>query len=73
MTKRTFRSRLDAMARKVDSFRVGRTIPQNLYGRDEPDQTVSLVTDALDKWFALLDNGEYDASFAALPSRVPEN
>lgn len=26
-------------------------------------QTVSLVTDALDKWFALLDNGEYDASF----------
>ena len=47
MTKRTFRSRLDAMARKVDSFRVGRTIPQNLYGRDEPDQTVSLVTDRL--------------------------
>ncbi|MBY4212104.1 oxidoreductase [Rhodococcus fascians] len=67
MTKRTLRSRLDSMARKVDSFRVGRTIPQNLYGRDEPDQTVSLVTDALDKWFALLDNGEYDASFAAPP------
>ncbi len=67
MTKRTLRSKLGAMAQKVDSFRVGRTIPQNLYGRNEPDQTVSLVTDALDKWFALLDNDEYDGSFAAPP------
>lgn len=67
MTKRTLRSKLGAMAQKVDSFRVGRSIPQNLYGRDEPDQTMSLVTDALDKWFALLDNDEYDGSFAAPP------
>lgn len=67
MTKRTLRSKLGAMAQMVDSFRIGRTIPKNLYGRDEPDQTVSLVTDALDKWFALLDGDDYDASFAAPP------
>ncbi|MFY2790337.1 PDR/VanB family oxidoreductase [Rhodococcus sp. MALMAid1271] len=67
MTKRGLRSRLGTMSKMVESFRVGRTIPRNLYGRDEPDQTVSLVTDALDKWFALLDDGDYDPSFAAPP------
>lgn len=72
MTKRTLRSKLGAMAQMVDSFRMGRTIPKNLYGRDEPDQTVSLVTDALDKWFALLDGDDYDASFMAPPSLAPD-
>ncbi|OZF03650.1 MULTISPECIES: PDR/VanB family oxidoreductase [Nocardiaceae] len=65
--KTGLRKRLSDMARTVDTFREGRQVPQDLYGRDVPDQTMSLVTDALDKWFALLDNGEFDDSHAAAP------
>lgn len=57
------------MVDTVETFREGRSIPENLYGRGVPDQTVSIVTDALDKWFALLDGGRYDESFAS-PSVV---
>ncbi len=53
------------MAQAVESFREDRLIPQDLYGRGAPDQTVSLITDALDKWFALLDDGEYVAEYGA--------
>lgn len=59
--------KLSNMARTVESFRMGRSIPTDLYGRGTPDQTVSIVTDALDKWFALLDDGEYTGEYAAPP------
>lgn len=62
-----FRRRLKDMAATVETFRQGRSIPQNLYGRGVPDQTVSIVTDALDKWFALLDGGRYDDAYASPP------
>lgn len=67
MERNSLRRKLSAMSKMVESFREGRSIPNNLYGRNEPDQTVSIVTDALDKWFALLDGGTYDGSFAAPP------
>lgn len=57
--------RLVDMARTVETFREGRSIPQNLYGRAVPDQTVAIVTDALDKWFAFLDAGRYEDTYAA--------
>ncbi|MDJ0393553.1 PDR/VanB family oxidoreductase [Rhodococcus sp. G-MC3] len=55
------------MTKTVEGYRVGRSVPPDLYGRGVPDQTVSIVTDALDKWFALLDNGEYSSDFASPP------
>ncbi|WP_072805841.1 PDR/VanB family oxidoreductase [Rhodococcoides yunnanense] len=55
------------MTDTVDSFRQGRIVPSDLYGRSVPDQTVSIVTDALDKWFALLDDGEYSGEHALPP------
>ncbi|RRQ28443.1 oxidoreductase [Rhodococcus sp. Eu-32] len=59
------RRKLSDMTKAVESFRVGRTIPPDLYGDPVPDQTMSLVTDALDKWFALLDAGTYSPEHAA--------
>ncbi|MGB7236977.1 MAG: PDR/VanB family oxidoreductase [Rhodococcus sp. (in: high G+C Gram-positive bacteria)] len=55
---RGLRRRWALVTETVESFRQGRTIPPDLYGRAIPDQTVSLVTDALDKWFALLDRSQ---------------
>lgn len=62
---RGLRRRWALVTETVESFRQGRTIPPDLYGRAIPDQTVSLVTDTLDKWFALLDGGHYDDAYAA--------
>ncbi len=60
-----FRRKWTKMTRSVETFRVGRVIPGDLYGRAASDQTVSIVTDALDKWFALLDDGSYSNEYAA--------
>lgn len=59
------KKRLKEIATTVESFREGRSIPKNLYGRDVPDQTVAIVTDALDKWFAFIDGGPYEDTYAA--------
>ncbi len=61
------RRTLKKMTKMVESYRVDRVVPRDLFGREAPDQTVSIVTDALDKWFALLDDGEYNGNFAAPP------
>lgn len=61
----SFREKVARMNQLVVSFREGRTIPPNLYGKDGADQTISIVTDALDKWFALLDGTAYDDAYAA--------
>lgn len=63
----SLRNKVARMNRMVESFREGRAIPPNLYGKEGPDQTISLVTDALDKWFALLDGDPYDDAYAAPP------
>ncbi|SNT14959.1 PDR/VanB family oxidoreductase [Rhodococcoides kyotonense] len=59
------------MTKAVESYRLDRTIPSDLYGRSVPDQTMSLVTDALDKWFALLDDGTYVPEYVAPVIRRP--
>jgi ferredoxin-NADP reductase len=58
------------VAQLVTSFRAGREIPPNLFGRDAPDQTVALITDTLDKIFATLSGFEYRSEFAT-PKRNP--
>ncbi|WP_374108694.1 2Fe-2S iron-sulfur cluster-binding protein [Rhodococcus sp. I2R] len=55
------------MNEMVALFRRGRSIPGDLYGKPEPDEAISLVTDALDKWFALLDGTAYKEEYAAQP------
>ncbi|MGA9871387.1 MAG: oxidoreductase, partial [Rhodococcus sp. (in: high G+C Gram-positive bacteria)] len=56
------------MNKMVASFREGRVVPSNLYGERKPDQTISIVTDGLDKWFALLDGAPYDEAYATPPA-----
>lgn len=63
----SLKNKISRMNQMVASFRQGRVIPPDLYGRGRADQTISIVTDGLDKWFALLDGTPYEDAYAAPP------
>ncbi len=63
----SLRKKVARMNRMVESFREGRVIPADLHGRGRADQTISIVTDGLDKWFALLDGAPYEDAYATPP------